>query len=1367
MYLPNRTCTRWATTLRAAVVVFLCPIALNAATTERASVSSTGVEGLAASSRASISANGRYVAFYSDANNLVPGDTNGVRDVFVRDRSTGDTVRVSINSAGMQGDGKSDRPSISADGRFVAFTSDATNLAGTDLNGQKDIFVHDRDTDVDGIFDEPGTIATTLVSVSNTGGESNGRNNLPAISADGRYVAFRSRATNMVAVPTSGVDHIFVRDRTQGTTVLVSLSSSGTEGDADSDRPAISPNGRFIAFHSDAGNLVVGDVPTFDAATCPLCTGVRDAFVHDRDPDGNGVLDEGNGTTDRVSVASDETPGNSASSRPNLSEDGRYVVFKSSSNNLVAGDTNASDDVFVRDRLLGTTVRLSISPTGEQAEASGPDSVRASVSNDGQHIAFASDADDLVPGDTNLATDVFVRDVQLGTTIRVSVGAGGVEGNGLSNRPSISGDGRFIAFYSDAFNLVVGDSAPFDAVICPACVGVRDIFLYDRDPDLNGIFDEGNAVTTRLSVATDGTPANGNCTRPAISDDGLHVSFRSTADNLVIGDTNGLQDVFVRDIANARTVRISLSSAQAQGIDGNSDESAISGDGRFVAFWSKASGFVAGDSAPFDSVTCPACVGRADIFLRDRDPDMNGIYDEGNETTIRVSVSSGGVAGDQDSFRPEISSDGRYVGFISEATNLVASDTNGRTDVFVYEIATGTTTRVSLGTGGIQGNYGSDRVTLSSDGRFVGFRSKADNLVAGDEPSLDADTCPTCLGWRDVFLRDRDPDMNGIFDESSATTIRVSLSSAGIPGDRETGGPKLAGDASAIAMVGPASNLVASDTNYAEDVFLRNLGANTTQRVSVSSTGSQATTPDQFPADSDDATISIDGRFVAFRSTGVNLVGRDTNLLADVFLHDRDVDGDGFFDESGAVDTIRLSVDNADIEAKGASGGAKISADRSTIAFYSDATNLIPNDNNLVRDVFFRVLSVCGNGVPEGLEECDDGNQTTGDGCEPTCVFTPGECTLSTQCDDGDLCTTDICNQTTGLCVNTLKDCQTADLCMIGSCNSATGSCQLTPVQCAPDEFCIDGTCSAGCAVAADCNDAIDCTIDSCDTIAGNLVCVHTPDDTVCDTGLFCAAKVCDQQLGCVFDHECFSSTGNPCPDSATCDEGTGSCGGCFAPQVEAVGGRYLRVTPADQGATPVAILVTGSCNDPDVPCVSQYAQSVCLAGLNDGLACVSDADCPKTCTTGPLVGQPCFDVNSCQGGACEGFCNAGLLGDGPVFLTSGQWGATPVRGVNIRPSATYVVHAVCDFGGTIVVSEGIKGTTWRWGDTSGNTVVNVIDITVTVDAVKLLFSEFVTFEGANIFPCIIDERLNVLDVTSTVDAVKSVAYACPSACPN
>jgi len=986
----------------ALVIFFTRGVAVSAevAVTERASVAASGNQGDTESSRGSVSADGRYVAFYSDAGNLVPGDEptfdsttcpacTGVRDVFVRDRTTGVTIRVSINAAGEAGNGKSDRPSISATGRFIAFTSDSDNLVLGDTNGERDIFVHDRDADQDGVFDESGAITTTRVSVSSAGTEGDGRCNMPVISANGRHVVFRSRATNLIVGGTSGADHIFAHDRQLATTVLVSASSGGAHGNADSDRPAVSSDGRFVAFHSDAGNLVPGDQPTYDPITCPSCVGFQDVFVRDRDPDQNGIFDEGNATTERISVSTAGTAGNGASSRPRLSADGRYVLFKSSADNLVSGDSNNADDAFVRDRLTNTTVRVSVSSSGAQAVAVGPASGRASISSDGRHIAYFSEANDLVPGDTNGAEDVFVRDRQAGTTVRVSVSSGGVAGNGDSNRPSISEDGRYVAFYSDAYNLVPGDEPSFDANLCPECTGVRDIFVHDRDPDENGVFDEGNGTTQRVSISSLGVPANGDCTRPSVSGGGRYVAFRSSADNLVPGDTNGLQDVFVHDRQTGETVRMSVSSAGAQSSDGDSEFPSLSSDGRYVAFWSLAGNLAPGDDPPYDAVVCPACIGVADIFVRDRDPDGNGTFDEGNGTTTRVSVSTGGTAGDGASDRPSVSPNGRYVGFISDATNLIGGDTNGHTDVFVHDLQSGTTTRVSVASDGSQGDYGSDRVSFSADGRFVAFRSKADNLVAGDLPSFDVDICPTCTGERDVFVHDRDPDQNGLFDEGNGVTTRISVSSLGDPGDRDMGGPQFSSDGTVIAMVGAATNLVGTDTNYSDDVFAHDRLPGSTERISVATGGTQASTPIAFVPDSDDVDLSADGRFVSFRSLGVNLVARDFNLLADIFLHDRDFDGDGVLDESGATTTQRVSVSTLGVEADGGSGRSRISADGTTIAFYSDATNLVADDTNLVRDVFVRssTSTTCGNGHVEPGEECDDGNTTPGDGCSADCLI--------------------------------------------------------------------------------------------------------------------------------------------------------------------------------------------------------------------------------------------------------------------------------------------------------------------------------------------------------------------------------------------
>jgi Tol biopolymer transport system component len=399
--------------------------------TTRASVATRSTQANGQSAGAAISADGRYVAFTSEGTNLVAGDTNDAQDVFVRDRTTGATTRVSISTRGTQANSSSYGPAaISANGRYVAFSSSATNLVAGDTNGTTDVFVRDRVT---------GT--TTRVSISTRGAQANG--GAPAISADGRYVAFISSASNLVAGDTDGWQDVFVRDRISRTTTRASVATGGTQANRDSYGPAaISANGRYVAFGSSASNLVARDT-----------NGTSDVFVRDRV----------SGTTTRASVAAHGTQGNRVSAQPAISANGRYVAFGSNASNLVAGDTNGIVDVFVRDRVAGATTRVDVSTRGAQTAHTDPDttledSEQPTISADGRYVAFLSGAGNLVTRDTNAARDVFVRDRVTGTTTRVSVATAGTQANQRSSEPAISSDGRYVTFFSDASNLVAGDT---------------------------------------------------------------------------------------------------------------------------------------------------------------------------------------------------------------------------------------------------------------------------------------------------------------------------------------------------------------------------------------------------------------------------------------------------------------------------------------------------------------------------------------------------------------------------------------------------------------------------------------------------------------------------------------------------------------------------------------------------------------------------------------------------------------------------------------------------------------------------------------------------------------------------------------------
>ena len=388
---------------------------------QRAGVPGIGPEGPGTALNISISADGRYVVYA----NYVAVGTDDVAQVYLFDRDTGQTEMISIGLDGNPADRHAWGPSISADGRYVVYPSPATNLVDGDTNMETDLFLYDR---VNG--------TTERISVADDGSEANESSSSPSISADGRYVAFTTRATNLIAGRSIGSwdPQVYVHDRVTGTNEWLSEAYDGARLDEWVVSPQISADGRYVAFESLAPNLVPDDT-----------NGVRDIFVHDRQL----------GTTRRVSVATDGTQGNEDSRHPAISADGQYVTFTSYSSNL------------------------------------GPD-----------NAAYYS--------------GIYVHELATGVTEWISLTDGAWHG-ATGSHPSISGDGRYIAF-------VAGNS---------------ELILYDRVTELS----------EKVSVAPDGSEANDECFRPVISADGKVVAFSSDATNLVEGDTNGKVDIFVADLS--------------------------------------------------------------------------------------------------------------------------------------------------------------------------------------------------------------------------------------------------------------------------------------------------------------------------------------------------------------------------------------------------------------------------------------------------------------------------------------------------------------------------------------------------------------------------------------------------------------------------------------------------------------------------------------------------------------------------------------------------------------------------------------------------------------------------------------------------
>ena len=404
-------------------------------------------------------------------------------------------------------------------------------------------------------------------------------------------------------------------------------------------------------------------------------------------------------TTTLVSRDWQGGPGDGPCLYPEITPDARWITWQSSASDHVADDTNGVADVFVLDRFTGTIVRASLGDGGVEGDG---DSLEPEFSADARFVVFFSLATNLAPGDANGVSDIFVRDLALGTTTLASPGPGGTPANGGSRYPTISGDGSLVAFESNASDLVPGDAN-----------GLKDVFVRDLV----------SGTTTRVSVGPSGAEGDGDSSDANLSADGRFVAFESAATNLVAGDTNGVLDVFVRDLATGVTQRVSVGPLGEQALAASADPY-LSEDGAFCAFDTESSALVPGDTNF-----------KIDVLVKDL---VSGAL-------TRASLGPSGEQPDWDCYDAVLSGDGRFVVFFSKATNLAGtSDTNGVEDIFLRDLALGTTERVSVGFLGQQGNGVSLYPAVSPEGRFVVFDSVSTNLVPGDANAQ-----------RDIFVRDR------------------------------------------------------------------------------------------------------------------------------------------------------------------------------------------------------------------------------------------------------------------------------------------------------------------------------------------------------------------------------------------------------------------------------------------------------------------------------------------------------------------------------------------------------------------------------------------------------------------------------------
>ena len=446
---------------------------------------------------------------------------------------------------------------------------------------------------------------------------------------------------------------------TTGPTATISTPWSAQPCDLQTYRTSVAPDGNPL-FYNEGPGLTGGPALSSDGRYVAFRSDA-DNLVAGRHYNGDIYLhDRESGTTTLVSLSSGGVPGDDGTSNleaPAISADGRVIAFSSLANNLADQDNNLLADIFVHDRVSRTTERVSLSTSREEANAA---SGFPSLSADGRYVAFESNASNLVSGDTNgpEGTDVFVHDRATHETARVSVSSGGAEAFAPSFSPAISGDGKFVAFVSSAQNLVSGKTNMciyYDWLGNPIVISCADVFVHNRE----------TRETVRVSLTAGGSESNGSSFKPAISHDGRFVAFASDAATLVSGDTNAKTDIFVKDTVSGRISRVSVSSSGQEAND-HSYTPAISANGRMIAFASAATNLVPGDNN-----------GKIDIFVHDR---LTG-------NTRRVNTCSCADEANDEAMDPAISPDGWTVAFASPASNLLRNlaDTNRATDIFVHD----------------------------------------------------------------------------------------------------------------------------------------------------------------------------------------------------------------------------------------------------------------------------------------------------------------------------------------------------------------------------------------------------------------------------------------------------------------------------------------------------------------------------------------------------------------------------------------------------------------------------------------------------------------------------------------------------------
>lgn len=823
-----------------------------------------------------VSTNGRFALFESTASNLVSGDTNNASDVFVRDVLAGTTLLISAGTNGGPGDDASYNSALTPDGRYVAFASAADNLVAGDTNGIPDVFVRDLVSNV-----------TELISVgaqNQPSASADIGSDSPLITPDGRYVVFYSTALNVVpGVNTFG--NLYQRDLRAETTTwassgaLAALQSVTFVTNAISFSPALSSDGRYVAYEvtqyvpwSPATTLVLrfdvqgGGTEVIETNAASISNGTFDGVQNlAMTPDGRFVayvanaLDTSGSTTairlwdgqtgTNLLVSADSTNGvaaGSLSDSPALDDTGRFVAFLSSAPDLVTNNLPGEYHLYRRDLQAGTMTLVDAN-TNLAGSVLDPGTTPA-MSADGRLVAFDSQDPSLVPLDRNHAYDVFLRDVAMNSNELVSGHDPGLpcltaNGPSASSPVSMSFDARWIGFWSEADDLTPNDTN-----------GLRDVYVRDTQ----------TGTTLLISRNTNGVAADGLSTDPAVSADGTHLAFASAADDLVGGDTNQAQDVFVVALPQGNSSLVSVNAAGTGPGNGASFSPTISSNGQFVLFHSLAGNLAAGGRT-----------GTENLFWRDL------------QAGSTYALTSNGVTS------ASMTGDGRFVAFITASLFNRFSPVSDR--LYVWDSHSASISYAQSGAG-------FQTVNLSPDGQRIAYTTNTNagwqqlsviDRALGTNWIIDtyrSSSVPAPKFSADgrflvyVAANGLSPAINQVYlcDLQTQTNLLVSAAYDGSgPGNDNSDSADISPDGRLICYRSAADNLVPADNNGQPDVFLYDsLHGITTLLSSSRLGGGSANNRSLAPA------FSADGRTLLFVSWASDVVSGDFNNASDVFTFD-------------------------------------------------------------------------------------------------------------------------------------------------------------------------------------------------------------------------------------------------------------------------------------------------------------------------------------------------------------------------------------------------------------------------------------------------------------------------------------------------